>query len=287
LRIGFQIAADRYSYVSMLGGVVLLAAGYFWVLRVRPGVGPAAGMAIGLSVVALAGLIVLSRAQCRTWRSNEVLWTYALDHGGRHSPVIHNNLGGILNKLGRNEEARSHLEEAIRLKPDYPQAHGNLGFVLYQLGQLDRARAEVDTALQLSPDYEPARIALASILLRRGQVAEALRQFNWAQRLNPGNAEVYNNQAMIWASSSEASLRDGLRAVRAATRANELTGWKNPDFLDTCAAAYAEAGDFVRAVTCQTKAIDLASNESQKNDFRLRLKLYEAKQPYHEPAVTH
>jgi hypothetical protein len=91
---------------------------------------------------------------------------------------------------------------------------------------------------------------------------------------------------MIWAAASEAKYRDGRRAVEAATRACALTAWKNPAYLDTYAAAAAEAGDFDAAVKWQTRAIDLLSDENQKADFRSRLKLYEARKPYHEPIVA-
>jgi hypothetical protein len=87
---------------------------------------------------------------------------------------------------------------------------------------------------------------------------------------------------MIWATAPESRLRDGRRAVEAATRACELTGWKHAPFVDTCAAAYAEAGDFEKAVKWQTRAIELLNDESARQDFRSRLRLYEARQPYRE-----
>ena len=54
-------------------------------------------------------------------------------------------------------------------------------------------------------------------------------------------------------------------------RGCELTDWKDPTYLDTLAAAYAEAGDFDAAVRTQAKAIELAK------DFGARLKLYQDK----------
>ena len=96
----------------------------------------------------------------------------------------------------------------------------------------------------------PARIAgmahgnLGPALYREGKFEGAAAHFAEAARLNPRDGNAYNNHAMIMAACPDAKYRDGKKAVEAATRACELTQWKKPDFLDTLAAAYAEAGDF-------------------------------------------
>jgi hypothetical protein len=122
------------------------------------------------------------------------------------------------------------------------------------------------------------------LLLRQGRIEETRAQLDEALRLNPNLAKAYNNRAMIWATAAEAKYRDGPRAVEDATHACALTDWKNAGFLDTLAAAHAEAADFKTAVKWQTAAIELLTDESQKADFRSRLELYQANQPYHEPA---
>jgi len=50
--------------------------------------------------------------------------------------------------------------------------------------------------------------------------------------------------------------------------------------LDTLAAAYAEAGQFGKAVITQQEALALLQPDEERNDCRSRLKLYEAKAPY-------
>jgi hypothetical protein len=57
---------------------------------------------------------------------------------------------------------------------------------------------------------------------------------------------------------------------------------KDPDLLDTLAAAYAEAGQFDKAVLAQKEAIGLSADEASKKEFGEHLKLYEARKPYRE-----
>jgi len=58
--------------------------------------------------------------------------------------------------------------------------------------------------------------------------------------------------------------------------------WKEPNDMNTLAAACAEAGDFAAAVQWQSKAIELLSDEKGKADYRARLTLYREKKPYRE-----
>jgi phosphopantothenoylcysteine synthetase/decarboxylase len=61
------------------------------------------------------------------------------------------------------------------------------------------------------------------------------------------------------------------------------TSRKNPDHLDTLAAAYAEAHQFDQAVAAEREAIALYSTEAKKKDASTRLEFYQANKPYHEP----
>ena len=87
-----------------------------------------------------------------------------------------------------------------------------------------------------------------------------------------------NGRAWFRATCPVATYRDGAQAVAAATRACELTGWKEPGLLDTLAAAYAESGDFDSAVKWQAKAIELETDAKEKAEFGARLKLYKDKE---------
>jgi tetratricopeptide (TPR) repeat protein len=316
--IGDQIAADRYSYVSLMGGVALVAAGLCKTWQALRNRRPAAVVLTTACLAVLLGLIVLTRAQCRTWRTAETMWANVLRYEEYRGWVAHNNLGVALNQQGRLDEATTEFTEALRLKPDDAFAHNNLAFLLCKQGRFDQAMAEYTEALRIDPGYANAHSNLASALLVKGQRDEALAHYTDALRLNPDHRDAHlgvgmilddqgrrdealahyaealrlnpdtaiahNNCAMIWATAPEAKYRDGRRAVASATRACELTDWKEPVFLDTLAAASAEAGDFAAAVKWQTRAIDLLADERRKNDFRARLKLYEARRPYREAA---
>ena len=70
--------------------------------------------------------------------------------------------------------------------------------------------------------------------------------------------------------------------MKHATKACELTSWEWSAFIDTLAAANAEAGDFESAADWQQKAIDLDPNGFFTDEFESRLELYKSGQAYRE-----
>lgn len=114
-----------------------------------------------------------------------------------------------------------------------------------------------------------------------GRYAEAIDSVNESLATNPNSAFLHNNKAWLLATCPDESVRDGQLAVEHATKACELTDWDNYAYVDTIAAAYAEAGDFESAAKWQEKAIELAGM-SVDHDFHRRLRLFKAGKAYRE-----
>ena len=77
----------------------------------------------------------------------------------------------------------------------------------------------------------------------------------------------------------------GKNAVAPATKACDLTQHRDADYLETLAAAHAEAAQFEQAVKRARDAIEKASN-AERAAIENRLKLYEAGKPLRESKVS-
>ena len=88
--------------------------------------------------------------------------------------------------------------------------------------------------------------------------------------------------AWILATSPNAAMRDSAKAIEHAEKAVAMTQRRNPNCLETLAAAYAEAGKFEKAATTQKEAISLLGTDEQKARYAAKLELFEAGQPFRE-----
>jgi tetratricopeptide (TPR) repeat protein len=132
------------------------------------------------------------------------------------------------------------------------------------------------------------RIAVSGILLGKllhgqGKLSEAAALFRkGAERAAPN---TLNELAWSMATSANARERNSALAMELAEKAVAATGRTNTMMLDTLAAAFAESGQFDKAVSVQEEAIALLQSENEKRDYGSRLKLYESKTPYRDHAA--
>jgi len=99
----------------------------------------------------------------------------------------------------------------------------------------------------------------ANALSRLGRKSEAMNDFQNAIKLSKTDPISRAGAAWLYATSSDAQIRNGRMAVALATEAAKLTLWKDDTVLDVLAAGYAESGDFKSAQKWEEKAIVLGS----------------------------
>jgi tetratricopeptide (TPR) repeat protein len=142
----------------------------------------------------------------------------------------------------------------------------------------DQAKAD-----PLEPVRTTAPKIFAQFCASHGQFTNAVNICREAIISNPNDDWSYNLLAWIEATCPDSSVRDGKDAITAATKACELTHWSQWSWIDTLAAAYAESGDFQRAIQYQEMALRIGNPPSSElQAMRERLALYKQSQPYRE-----
>jgi tetratricopeptide (TPR) repeat protein len=99
------------------------------------------------------------------------------------SPWPSMNLGTLLLRLERLDEAESHLRDSMSIEPRFPTAHLRLGQVLEKKELLDEATAELNQAARLDPTYPEPHYALARIYRKHHDREKAEAELNLFQEL--------------------------------------------------------------------------------------------------------
>jgi tetratricopeptide (TPR) repeat protein len=219
VQVGSQAAADRYTYVPLIGPFVSLA----WSLRpvtvradpARAGSPPGrrdTGL-LALACIALPLLALGTRLQLRHWRDDLTLAlrAVAVTQG---NAVAHNQAGLALARRGDAERAVTHFREAIALRPSFAEPHNNLAGALAALGRHEEALRRYREALAVRPAYPEARLNLGVALVRGGDLAGAIEQFREALRLRPDYGKAHANlaAALLGLGDTDAAWREIERA---------------------------------------------------------------------------
>mgnify|MGYP001806697347 CR=1 FL=1 len=198
-------------------------------------------------------------------------------------PWTHTSVGRLLTVKKEYAKAEAEYDAALKLNPKHMSAYlGRAGVRFEQKKDAD-ADADLLAVEKLFPNEPQVQVSRASAAFRRGRYADADRLLAAALRLNPKHAGALNLRAWLLAVCPDAEFRDGAKAVELATEACKQTKWKAYGFLDTLAAASAEAGKFDDAVKWQKQAMEDANLMAREGEeLKKRLEAYTAKKPHRE-----
>ena len=182
--------------------------------------------------------------------------------------------GNVYASIGNVAFALENYKRTIELNPDHTAAWYNRGNILFHETDYAAAIECWTEAIRTQPDLFRAYNNRATAWVRMEQPARAAGDYERTIALNPGFARAFDNFAWLLATSDDRNIRDTTRAVELAKTACELTQYQQWSHLSTLAAAYAEAGEFTKAVEWAEKALALAP-DSQKEDLTRLIRLYE------------
>lgn len=183
------------------------------------------------------------------------------------NPTIQYSLGLAYVARALQAEGLRHLQRALTLNPDYPEAHNALGTLYAEQDRLDLAQVEFEKALA-SPRYGTPEFAVYNIgrlYEKRMQPEEALRYYKEAVRLQPAYASAYYRMGQVLETQKR-----GDEAREAYGKAVE----KDPDMAEAhfrYGMMSYTAGELERALYSLSRVMKLAPNSSMADEARRTL----------------
>lgn len=167
----------------------------------------------------------------------------------------------ILEDIGQKAEVQDLVAEGLRRDPRHPQLLYLAGTSALQRGDYSSAAAHLEEAVKVRPDWVEALNALGVALLHLGRRAEARLFYQEVNRLDPGNADAAVNLALLLGEEGE---RD--RAI-ALLRDVVQRDPRHPRASLTLARFLHEAGNTQEALAIVEKVLEQNPNDPEaRND---------------------
>jgi len=191
---GFQIAADRYTYLACLSWALLAGAGFIVGWRALQHSSTGKRLTATAALLVLCTLSYLTHSQIAFWHDSDTLWTRAI--AVEPSFPAHLNLAGSLFNAGNALGAIDQYRQAIALWPGNAAIHTMLGGALLDIHQGEEAAKEFRLAVELEPNPDAFK-GLIYALVMQGKLDEAIGALNAELLRNPGDTDARRNLQVI------------------------------------------------------------------------------------------
>ncbi len=193
------------------------------------------------------------------------------------------NRGELKYDQGDFAGALADYNRAIGIQPRDAGYYNSRGHTNYRLGRFNQALADYNRAVAIDPNNAAALVNRGDAYREQAIYGPAATDYREAIRLDPKLGRAYLSAAWLMATCPDQRFRNPQLAVESAKKAIELNGDKDYRYLDTLAAAHANAGDFDTAKSVASKAVSIAPPKEMAN-VRQRLELYQSGRAYREGA---
>jgi tetratricopeptide (TPR) repeat protein len=286
VQVGWQGRADRYTYLPQIG----LYIGLTWAVADLTLLWRRQRTILTVAAVLVLGALSWSAlVQTSYWRDSETLFKHALAVT-TNNDVAENNLGIVFMGQGKLDEAISLLQSAVALRSDNSPGHENLAKALLQKGNVADALIHYQKLLELQPDNIEVHNIVGTVLVQQHRIRDGVEEWQKVLTIQPENGNAMSNLAWVFATSPDDSLRDGVKAVELAKEAVRISNRRIPLLFRTLAAAYAETGEFSKAIQTAQEGIELANSQGNSglaSELQGNIALYQEQRPLRDPSLTH
>jgi tetratricopeptide (TPR) repeat protein len=177
---------------------------------------------------------------------------------------------------GKLAGAFKDLSKCIHIDHEFAPAYSSRAGIFNRKGLYKKALKDINTALSIKPQNTEYLHNRAVILTTLGHYKEAIEDYERVIKLNPQSGGSYSNLAWLLSTAKDPSFRNCRKAISYAYKALKID--KNESWMDTLATAYAECGNFEKAVEIETKAYKLSAPPNE--NFRRRIEIYKMGKTY-------
>ncbi len=195
--VGNAIIADRYTYLSYIGLLFIVANAVYYVWQQDDSryqkVRPIISLLVGIGL--LVGLVGTFQ-RCKIWKNSETLWSDAINSDPSNT-LAYTKRGLHYYSTKNYPKALNDYNKAIELNATYHLPYANRGMVFFKNNMYDKALNDYNKAIELNPNYYMTYNNRGHLQYTLQENDKALNDYNKCIELNPNYYMVYNNKAII------------------------------------------------------------------------------------------
>lgn len=280
-----DLAFEHRMYLPLAGVLILLVLGIFQLTsRLQLAPQQLAMLRTGLVVIPVVLLGGRTMLRNRDYANEMAMWQLIAQQRPANARA-YKNIAHLYHHAHQRELAIENYERALELDPKSYVTLVEYGNIFYAERDYARALPLFRRAAEAGPDQALPLLNVALVLSKTGEMQEALDACDQAlARLKtPVSRNERKIRAWILSTAADAKIRNGHEALRLLRTLMPLKNKTDVDLLDRYAAAYAETGDFAKAVDHEQRAIADAKLQKAPSlvleEYESRLRLYEQQQP--------
>jgi protein O-mannosyl-transferase len=259
VRIGNAIAADRYTYIPLLGIYFIFAEWITFLYKEKTRNNKA------LKTLLIAGItlpllcfVFMTQNQCRIWKDSFTLWKDAII---KHPSATAYTMRGAAYYNSRNyERAIEDHTRAITINPSYAQAYNNRGLACFRKGDFEQAIRDYSVAIKLAPYFVDPYCNRGIVFCEKGDYNRAIIDHTHAISINPTFAEAYINRGAVYYRKGDYD-----RAVKDFSAAIKISPFSIAAYCNR-GMVYCDKGDYNSAIEDYTKALRFDPGNAQANN---------------------
>ena len=197
ISVGNVIMADRYSYLSYVGLLFIVA--HIVNLSFQKGNKLSSFKFIFIGII-IIGILVFSfqtYAQTKVWNNPETLWSNAINIDPDNCYTGYINRGIVYQKRGQNDLALSDFSKSIIINPSNSTAYLDRGAIYSDLRKDTAALMDFDLSIKLDPDNSEVYYDKGRVLAKLGKDSLAIINYDKALQLNPHYTLAYMNRGVV------------------------------------------------------------------------------------------
>jgi len=249
--VGKAIAADRYSYIPLIGIFYILGEwlNYLFIKKTEKEK-IIKYILISVLLLILSGLIIITQRMCYVWKNGITLWDNLIKIDKNYA-FGYSSRGNAYGRKGEYENAIKDYTKAIELNPNLADSYYGRGLAYNNTQQYDKSIPDFIQAIKLDPISVKAYLNLGLAYCGKKDIDKALFYLNEAIKIDPNYAEAYYNLGLIYANKNDydKALSEYNSAIRV-----------NPKFTDAYlnrGFVYGMKGDYDNAISDFNNVIKL------------------------------